>query len=656
MIHEAGENGLRQRALSVLQDVFGFPAFRAGQGELVDALVDGRDILGVMPTGAGKSLVYQVPAVALPGIALVVSPLVSLMGDQVQALCQAGVRAAYLNSSLSPGQQAAVLDRAASGAYDLLYVAPERLDDSRFRQFAEGATLSLVAVDEAHCVSQWGQDFRPSYLGIGVFIDSLPSRPPVAALTATATPAVRRDIVGLLGLDDPREVVTGFDRPNLRLAVERADSKAKLRRIIDYGRQHPADAGIVYCSTRKDVEALCDALVQAGIAATRYHAGLSPAERNVNQRAFIADDALVMVATNAFGMGIDKSNVRYVIHHNMPASIEAYYQEAGRAGRDGEPADCLLLWSDGDISTSRFFIEQESQNEELTAEEADTVRSTRRRMLETMVGYCYTTDCLADYIRRYFGEEGADACGRCGNCRGGFSTVDVTEEARSVLRCVHEMRGRYGKGVVIDVLRGTEAARSHGWGDARNFGALAQGAPLAGAVADGRPAVRAATASVALLREVIELLAVGQYVAISEGRYPVVGLGPRYLEAGKADFQLLMKQTPKPSRSGRRRGAADAGGARGSSGGASKALSGRAASSDDEALFQRLRTLRKTLADEAGVPPYVVFSDAALRDMCALRPATSEEFLEVSGVGAVKLERYGDAFLFAIRDFEAASA
>ena len=676
-------------ARDALRTYFGYQDFRPGQEGVIGALLSGRDALAVMPTGAGKSLCYQIPAVVMEGLTLVVSPLVSLMGDQVRALVDAGVSAAYLNSMLLPTQQADVMRRALEGAYQIMYVAPERLSDERFLAFAREARIPLVAVDEAHCVSQWGQDFRPSYLGIGDFIAQLPKRPAVAALTATATERVRDDVVRLLGLRDPHRVVTGFDRPNLYFGVERLDAKKKLARIASYALEHASDSGIVYCSTRKDVERVQEALVEAGVKATRYHAGLSASERERNQRAFIADDEPVMVATNAFGMGIDKSNVRYVIHHNMPASIEAYYQEAGRAGRDGEPAECLLFWNDGDIGTCRFFIESESGNEELSAEEADAVRSTHRRLLEAMCGYCLTTECLREYILHYFGEErsvgasGAEGSvlkqswartdrplerplGRemslstvprtvdraelraepsasgagdlsafeddaqiaaircCSNCDGGFEAVDVTELARSVIRCVHELRGRFGKGMVADVLRGakTEKLLEFGLEKAKNYG-----------VTD---------ASKEQVKEAIELLASQGYLEITEGKFPLVGLGPRFREAGRDDFALRVKRVVRKPPKGR--GSAAAGVAFGSSG--SEAGDG----SYDVALFERLRALRKRIADEAEVPPYIVFSDAALRDMCAKLPRTPDEFLDVSGVGEKKLARYGEAFLAAIAE------
>ncbi len=604
-------------ARRALKRHFGYDGFRPGQDRIVSALLEGRDCLGVMPTGAGKSVCYQIPAVVLGGITIVVSPLVSLMGDQVRSLIEAGVRAAYLNSSLTPGQQDTVLRRAREGSYRIMYVAPERLSDPRFSAFARQAEIALFAVDESHCVSQWGQDFRPSYLGIGEFVASLPRRPVFAAFTATATQQVRSDIERILGLCDPFTIVTGFDRPNLAFSVEQLGAKRKIERVAEQVAAHRADSGIVYCSTRKDVDRVCEDLCGRGVSATRYHAGMPNSERMESQRAFVNDDAQVMVATNAFGMGIDKSNVRYVIHHNMPGSIEAYYQEAGRAGRDGEPSECILLWNDSDIATCRFFVEADSGNERLTPEEADRVRMTQRRLLASMVGYCTTTQCLRAYILGYFGElSERDRCGNCSNCAGGFSTVDVTATARAVMRCVHELRGQYGKGMVADVVTGSRSQKIRTAGLDHCF--------TYGSVQD----------SASTVKEVIELLASARYLEISEGKYPLVGLGERFREAAEEGFRLEMKRVSAPLPAGRSRSSS------------ARALSGRQA-----VLFERLRALRKELASRQGVPPYVVFSDSTLRDMCERMPRSEDEMLEVAGVGQAKLARYGSDFLGAIEEF-----
>lgn len=634
-----------------LREHFGYDSFRAGQEELISAALSGRDCIGIMPTGAGKSLCYQIPALvrAETGPTIVISPLVSLMSDQVSSLVSSGIAAAFINSQLTPSQQAKVLARASAAEFALIYVAPERLADPRFVEFAQGARIPLVAVDEAHCVSQWGQDFRPSYLGIGDFIQSLPERPVVAAFTATATPRVADDIARLLGLRAPARVTTGFDRPNLRFAVEQLSDKKKLARVGAYALEHRGDSGIVYCSTRKAVEQVHESLLAIGVVATRYHAGLSGGEREANQRAFVNDDAQVIVATNAFGMGIDKSNVRYVIHFNMPGSLEAYYQEAGRAGRDGEPSECLLLWNDGDIGTCRFFIEQESGNEALTLEEQQVVRASQRRRLAAMTNYCMTTDCLRAAILRYFGEEAAGGpqnapaslgepadsidgvggpsaggCGNCSNCEGEIDAVDVTLTARAIMRCVHELRGRFGKGVVADVLRGSDNQRIRDFGlrDKRTYGILDESAPL--------------------IKEIIELLTAGDYLEVSEGRYPLVGLGPRAREAATDEFRLYMKRVRKPAKASELAGRAGTG----TDGLRNVARPAVELGTDEQReLFERLRQLRKRIADAEGVPPYIVFSDAALRSMCAIMPSDENEFLAVSGVGPAKLARYGEAFL-----------
>ena len=467
------------RALEALNRYFGYDSFRPGQSGIVSAILTGHDVLGVMPTGAGKSICYQIPAAILPGVAIVISPLISLMRDQVDALNDVGLPAAFINTTQTPDEQDLVFAQALSGQIKLLYVAPERLETERFRNFAVRVPISLVAVDEAHCVSQWGQDFRSSYLGIGEFIAGLPTRPTVAAFTATATERVRRDIVSILGLHTPSITVTGFDRPNLYFDVISMPRKDKASWVASYIASHPDESGIVYCATRKETEALAESLNSAvaelraaggadvsdiGTIAVAYHGGMSADAREKAQRDFVTDRVPVVVATNAFGMGIDKSNVRFVIHHNMPESIEAYYQEAGRAGRDGEPSRCTLLWNESDIVTRRRLLDSDYENERLTPEEQEAVRASKRRLLDAMVGYCRTTDCLHAYMTRYFGETAGAAAktdgkcvGGCANCEHTFETIDVTDIARAVSRCVHDVNQHVGSGKIVKVLRGSKA-------------------------------------------------------------------------------------------------------------------------------------------------------------------------------------------------------
>ena len=625
---------------ALLKSVFGYEGFRPGQEQLIDALLQGRDAMGIMPTGAGKSMCYQLPALLLPGITLVVSPLISLMKDQVNALVQSGVRAAYLNSSLTEGQTAKAIANAMEGVYKIIYVAPERLFTPRFQNFAQGMNISMVCVDEAHCVSQWGQDFRPGYLDIARFLETLPRRPVVGAFTATATGEVREDIVRLLGLADPVTVVTGFDRPNLYFGVE--EPRDKYAAVTRYLAAHTGASGIVYCLTRKTVEEVCEKLRADGYAATRYHAGLSADERQRNQDAFLYDEARVMVATNAFGMGIDKSNVRYVIHHNMPESIEAYYQEAGRAGRDGEPSRCTLLWNESDIVTRRRLLDMADRNERLTPEEQEVVRRSKRQLLDAMIGYCRTTDCLHDYMTRYFGESNgtersADGhcIGGCVNCESTFETVDVSAVARAISMCVHDLGQHYGMGKVVQVLRGSKAQ------DLANRGLDA--APTYG---------RLSEVNEAKIRDVLNQMVADGFLVVSEGRLPLVQFGPRAAETVAPTFRYEIKKSERKSKS--RSSGGDAKSTKLSAG--ERAAAGLGANTGvDAELFEHLRALRMQIAREIGKPPYIVFSDRALRDMAERHPHTSKEFLEVNGVGANKLERYGKRFMEVIRIFDNAS-
>ena len=646
--------GTAARALAALKRYFGYDSFRPGQEGLVETIMAGRDVLGVMPTGAGKSVCYQIPAALLPGVTIVVSPLISLMRDQVDGLNDAGLNAAYINTTQDPDEQGMVLAQAAAGQIRLLYVAPERLETERFQRFAAQVSIALVAVDEAHCVSQWGQDFRSAYLGIGEFIASLPQRPTVAAFTATATERVRRDIVTLLGLRDPLVTVTGFDRPNLYFDVIRMENKHKASWVAQYIAAHPQDSGIVYCSTRKETEALAETINQIvpqlraaaggtgaepGPIAVAYHGGMLADQRGRAQRDFVTDRVPVVVATNAFGMGIDKSNVRFVIHHNMPESIEAYYQEAGRAGRDGEPSRCTLLWNEGDIVTRRRLLDTDNENERLTPEEREIVRMSRRRLLDGMIGYCRTTDCLHRYMTRYFGEsdDGRDAhCGNCSNCESTFETIDVTDIARAISRCVHDVNQSFGSGKIVAVLRGSQAQDvvSRGLDRCPSYGVLRD-------VPEAR------------VRDVLSQMATDGFLFISEGRLPIVRFGPRAAETVTPEFRYAIKRVERREGAASGRGAAPrhVGGTYGTGGSPAVAAQDAAELTDaDEMLFERLRALRRDIAQEIGKPPYIVFSDKTLRDMCAKRPRTPAEFLEVHGVGENKLNLYGEQFLAAIAE------
>lgn len=606
-------------ALETLKNYFGYSSFREGQEKIVTAILDGKDVLAVMPTGAGKSICYQVPALMLPGITIVISPLISLMQDQVKSLNAAGIRAAYINSSLSETQITKALEYAAQGVYKIIYVAPERLETREFRQFAERVDISMVTVDEAHCISQWGQDFRPSYLKIVDFVNSLSDRPILSAFTATATEEVKTDIACILGLRDPAVVVTGFDRPNLYYRVESIrTAKGKEEFLADYIEKHPDESGIIYCATRKNVDAVYELLLNKGVPIARYHAGMNSEERKVSQDDFIYDRLSVIVATNAFGMGIDKSNVRYVIHYNMPQSMENYYQEAGRAGRDGETSQCILLFSQQDIMINRFLLEQKDFSEVLP-EDAELIRQRDARRLQVMEGYCRTTSCLRNYILEYFGEKVSVPCDNCGNCHREYQQVDMTAEAKWVINCIAETKGRYGQNIVIGTLLGANRARLKELGTVnyKSYGVLKE-------------------KTEAELKNLLSELILEGYVVQTQDQYSVLRIG-KIEPLRNPDAKVIVKvhEEEKSARktSERKRRSTDA-------------LTGAGYE-----LFEKLRSLRLEIARKEAMPPYIIFSDKTLIDMCVKLPQSVDDMQNVSGVGTVKCQKYGEAFAQVIRDY-----
>lgn len=621
------------RPLDILHQTFGYPTFRPHQEQIVEAAVSGRDVMAVMPTSAGKSICYQVPALALGGLTIVVSPLISLMSDQVMALRELGVAAACLNSALDSHERSQTLAEMSRGLLNLVYVAPERLADPAFLDVVQSHGLSLLAVDEAHCISQWGNDFRPSYQRICDFIDALLTRPPVMALTATATRQVREDIESTLGLRDPLRVVASFDRPNLSFAVERPNGKrAKDKALLGFVRAHEQSSGIVYCMSRRAVEDVCDMLREQGVAATRYHAGLSPEERDRNQADFIYDRSPVMVATNAFGMGIDKSNVNYVVHYNLPLSLENYYQEAGRAGRDGTKAECLLLYTAGDVHTAEFLLSR-TERTDLTPEQLQAMHEADEQRLRQMVFYATTTDCLRSFILRYFGEEAPAYCGNCGNCLADYEEVDERTNALKILSCVARVRQHaiacgnpatsVGAGSIVDILRGSKAAKvlERGWDSLSTYGIMAD-------------------VPVPRIRAIIDELVYREFLTRTQGDYPTLALAGRGAVFMKGDKPFVMRvakgRPRKPKPEGRTRG--------------TSAAELPDLTPEQAELFEALRSLRTRLAREQQVPPYLIFNNATLEDMCRKRPTTPDELLEVSGVGAKKAERYGEALLEVIAD------